>query len=109
MGAKFLPSIANLFMGEWEDKYIFPKKRKELLFYKQYIDDLMFIWEGPESSLIDYLAFLNSNNIKLTSQWSKDQINVLDVNIYRVNDQLETKVQTIIAFCPSKVDITLYG
>lgn len=27
IGAKFAPSIANLFMGEWEDKFVFGKKR----------------------------------------------------------------------------------
>lgn len=72
MGVKFAPSIANLFMGEWEDNYVFAKKREEL-FHKCFIDDLMFIWEGSESPLVEYLAFLNnnSNNIKLTSQWSK--------------------------------------
>lgn len=43
MGAKFAPSIANLFMGEWEDKTIFSIKRDQLLLYRRYIDDLFFI------------------------------------------------------------------
>lgn len=33
-----------------------------------------------------------NNNIRLTSQWSKEGINFLDVNIYHQNDKLETKV-----------------
>lgn len=33
MGAKFTPSLANLFMEEWEDKSVFAIKRDGLLFY----------------------------------------------------------------------------
>lgn len=29
MGAKFAPSLANLFMGEWEDKVVFHERRAE--------------------------------------------------------------------------------
>lgn len=46
MGVKFALSIANLFMGEWEDKVIHSIRRDELIFYKWYIDDLFFIWAG---------------------------------------------------------------
>lgn len=71
---------------------MFKEKWAELLFYRRYIDDLMFIWAGSEPSLIEYLEILNrKNNSKLSSQWSKIQVNFLDVNIYRVND-LQTNV-----------------
>lgn len=42
MGANFAPSIANLFMAEWEDKVIFKEQRTELIFYKRFIDNLFF-------------------------------------------------------------------
>lgn len=32
MGAKFAPSLANLFISEWEDKWMYKSKRKELVF-----------------------------------------------------------------------------
>lgn len=94
MGAKFAPSIANLFMGEWEDKEVFHERRPELLFYRRYIDDLQLLWAGSESSLKEYLDHLNDNthNIKLTSQWSLKQIHFLDLNIFRVENRLQTKV-----------------
>ncbi|XP_077342840.1 uncharacterized protein LOC143987733 [Lithobates pipiens] len=93
MGAKFAPSIANLFMGEWEDKKIFSVKRQELLIYRRYIDDLIFIWAGTRSSLTDFLAELNNNtsHINLTSEISAENINFLDVNIHRHGERLETK------------------
>lgn len=70
------------------------ERRAELLFYRHYFDDLLLIWAGPESSLREYLDHLNDNthNIKLTSQWSKEQIIVLDVIVFRVEDRLQTKV-----------------
>lgn len=59
MGVKFAPSLANLFMGEWEDKSIFAIKRDGLLFYKRYIDDLLFVWEGSENFLHKFMSELN--------------------------------------------------
>lgn len=94
MGAKFAPSIASLFMGEWEDKTIFFVKREELLLYRRYIDDLFFIWAGSTLSLQCFLKELNANtnNIRLTSEYSKYDIHFLDVNVYRRGEKLETKV-----------------
>lgn len=94
MGAKFAPSIANLFMGEWENKEVFRDRRPERLYYKRYIDDLLLIWVGSEQTLKDYMDRLNDNthNIRLTNQWSTEQIHFLDVNIFRVNDTIQTKV-----------------
>lgn len=34
----------------------------------------------------------NNNNIKFTSQWSSEEINFLDVTIYRQDNKLGTKV-----------------
>ena len=75
MGAKFAPSIANLFMGEFEDKFVFFNRRVELLFYRRFIDDVLFLWEGSLTSLETFLIYLNenSNNIKLISHYSKEK------------------------------------
>lgn len=82
-------------MAEWEDKVIFKDKREELIFYRCFIDDLFFflIWAGPAESLLQFLQVLNNNNnIKLTSHWHTEEINFLDVSVYRQNDRLKTKV-----------------
>lgn len=55
MGARFAPSIANLFMGEWMDKCVFANKKEGLLFYRRFIDNLFFIWEGDECSLHKFM------------------------------------------------------
>lgn len=81
-------------MGEWEDKKRFSTTRTQLLLYKRYIDDLFFIWEGSRDSLQEFLNELNSNNnnIRLTSDFSQNDIHFLDVNIFRQGDGLGTKV-----------------
>ena len=94
MGAKFAPSLANLFMGEWEDHFIYGAQRTELIMYRRYIDDLFFIWSGPESSLEMFSAELNSNrnNIRLEFNWSRCSIHYLDVEVMLNNNRLDTKV-----------------
>lgn len=54
MGAKYAPSVANLFMAEWEEEAIYRDRPKELLLYKRYIDDLTVIWTGDVVSLIHF-------------------------------------------------------
>lgn len=58
------------------------------------IDDLFLIWEGAENSLHEFLTELNTNenNIKLECQWSKEQIQYLDVSVFRQGDYLGAKV-----------------
>lgn len=82
-GAKFEPSCTNLFMSEWVDRFIFGRRKSELLFYKRFIDDLLFIWVGSETSVREFTEGLNlnNNNIQLDCHWSKDHVNYLDVTI----------------------------
>lgn len=44
MGAKYAPSVANLFMSYWEKDAIFSGNIPQLKFYKRYIDDIIIIW-----------------------------------------------------------------
>lgn len=37
MGAKFAPSMANLFMAKWEEDVVYQEPRVELVFWKRYI------------------------------------------------------------------------
>lgn len=93
MGAKFGRSLANLFMSEWEDKWIFGNRRKKIIFYQRYIDDLFFIWQGSKSSLIEFSNWLNTNtnNIKLEFCWNNEHIIFLDVTVMKYENLLLTK------------------
>lgn len=93
MGAKSAPSLANLFISEWEDRDNYAKQRSELLFYKRFIDNVFLIWVGTETSLVQFVEDLNQNNniIKLACHWSSEQINYLDVTVMMSDDGLTTK------------------
>lgn len=86
-------SLANSFMAEWEDRYIFNQMRPQLCFYRRFIDELFFIWEGTEQSLHEFLSHLNSNNnnIMLDYQFSNREINFLDLTMFRTGNDLATK------------------
>lgn len=49
MGMRFEPSFANLYMGEFEKDHIMCHHpwRNNIISFKRYIDDLLFIWDRP--------------------------------------------------------------
>lgn len=52
MGSPFAPNYANVFMGLWEDRYIFNNPlAKNILFFKRYIDDILMGFTGSENEL----------------------------------------------------------
>ena len=68
MGARFAPSVANLFMAHWEEQAIYKHKPPQLICYQRYIDDLIMIWDGDRTSFDEFASSLNANdkNIILT-------------------------------------------
>lgn len=109
MGAKYAPSLANLFLAEWEDRQVFNWRQPQLLFYRRFINYLLFIWEGSRESGIDFITHLNdnSNNIRLDYVISDTMVNFLDVTILKTNSIISTKVfsrsQTVIVISLSGV------
>lgn len=53
MGTMMAPSYANLFMGLFEESHIYSGHQyvANLVFYRRYIGDLLFIWEGNEEEI----------------------------------------------------------
>ena len=47
MGAKYAPSLANLFMAKWEEDVIYGVNVPELMLWARYIDDILLLWDGP--------------------------------------------------------------
>ncbi|CAJ0921856.1 unnamed protein product [Ranitomeya imitator] len=98
MGAAFASSYANLFLGMWERGLFFTKPVayiEGVLFWTRYIDDILFIWQGPERDLFEFVKILNDNelNIRLTVKYSQTTIDFLDIQISgMVGKTLETDV-----------------
>ena len=79
LGAK---SYANLFMAGLEKK-IFENTNFKPLLWRQHFDDTFGIWTEGFERLQEFYQCLNSFHptIKFTMEFSKEQINFLDVNI----------------------------
>ena len=92
MGAKFAPSLANLFMAHWEREAIDDQPPSQLRLWKRYIDDVLVIWEGDTTSLEEFFFKLNSNTRGISLQYdiSTSHIHFLDLNIYVKEDKLIT-------------------
>ena len=67
MGTKLAPNYANLFMADFENKFVFNYPIQPT-YYRQYIDDIFFIWEHSTTELQQFIDHLNSRHptIKFT-------------------------------------------
>lgn len=68
MGAKFAPSVANLYMARWEEEGVLDNLDPRVMLYRHFIDDLLLIWRGTVEDVESLLHSMNSNdqNISLT-------------------------------------------
>lgn len=93
MGAKYAPSVANLFMSFWEDEAIFQSNIPELRLYRRYIDDILIIWAGTPDSFLEFLAKIGTNRfgISFSESFSYQQIYFLDLTLFREGNKLLTR------------------
>lgn len=93
MGAKYAPSVANIFLNRWEEEQIFSIRRKNLKLYHRYIDDIVIVWRGTEGELQAFFDEINCNayGISFSGSWNKRSINYLDLQIYKENGNLNTR------------------
>ena len=91
IGTKFAPPYAIIFMADLEERILKDIELKPRIWWR-YIDDIFFIWENGEDSLKQFIETLNACHptIKFTAEWSKEEINFLDVNVRLRKRQLET-------------------
>ena len=87
MGTKLAPSFANLFMGYFEEKFIYSYRLQPLL-WKRFIDDIFFIWTYGEKELLHFVKYLNNchTTIKFTLETSLEIVNFLDIKIKKKAD-----------------------
>ena len=60
MGACCSPSNAGLYLGKWEEDFVFNLKRNSFLL--THIDDVRLFLSGSEGEHLDFHAFLNGIN-----------------------------------------------
>ncbi len=84
MGTKMAPAYANLFLDELETRFLDQQLVKPLV-WNRFIDDILCIWPGTESSLGTFLEELNQihQTIKFTWSISNREATFLDLNIHK--------------------------
>ena len=59
MGTACAPSYANILMGWFEEKFIFPLLTNLSDFYLRFIDDIFLIWNGTKTEFDDFFKKIN--------------------------------------------------
>lgn len=107
MGSSVAPSLANIFMSAFEDKFIFQDNPHHgaIKCWLRYVDDVFFLWTRSKEELEDFLAHINTVHptIKFTLEYDTHVQKFLDVMVTRRDHQLETSIFRK----PTDVDNTL--
>ena len=85
MGTICAPNYANIFMGKFKRNFIYPCLQISSNFYCRFINDILLLWNGSETQLLDFTIRLNSRHdtIKFDFRYSKSGIEFLDIKIYK--------------------------
>ena len=91
IGTKAAPSFAVVYMGDFEDKYVYPYHKQPQL-YLRYIDDIFMLWQHGPDELEVFFNHLNSrvDTIKFTIESSREEIAFLDVKVKLVDNRVIT-------------------
>ncbi|KAJ1186984.1 hypothetical protein NDU88_003763 [Pleurodeles waltl] len=86
MGAACAPSVANLYVGAFEDKFIYNEMApfyENVQAWSRFIDDVFFIWKGSEDQLLEFYSWLNlcDTNLRFTIKYDHHLVEFLDVYI----------------------------
>ena len=82
MGTKVAPSYANIYMGYFEHKHVYPYHLQPKI-WRRFIDDIFIVWTHGLDELLKFVAHLNSchESIKFTLEHSYTESNFLDVKV----------------------------
>ena len=91
IGTKAAPSFAIIYMGSFEDEYVYTYHLQPRLFIR-YIDDIFMLWQHGIDELEIFHEYLNTRvpTITFTKEYSNKQVSFLDVMIININNRLET-------------------
>ena len=95
MGSRVSPSLAILYMGAFEDRFVYTYHLQPLV-YGRYIDDIFMIWPHSLEELKKFIKYLNdcTANIQFSQDISETEINFLDIKIRLVDGKLSTTLYT---------------
>ena len=87
MGTRVAPSLANLFMADFEDRWVYTYPHQPRIWLR-YIDDIFLVWDHNQDELDVFLNHLNTCHptIKFTSEVSSHSVNFLDTKVIKGPD-----------------------
>ena len=86
MGTRAAPNFANVYMGRFEDKFVYRTEWSHYIIdWVRFIDDIFLIWKGDESSLTTFIKYLNGvvPSITFTHEISYESVNFLDTKVIK--------------------------
>ena len=86
MGTRAAPNFANVYMGRFEDKFVYRTEWSHYIIdWVRFIDDIFLIWKGDESSLTTFIKYLNGvvPSITFTHEISYKSVNFLDTKVIK--------------------------
>ena len=93
MGTICAPAYANIFMAEFEQKYVYPLIKDKSILFLCYIDDIFIVWTKSEKQLKDFMSELNQKHPSVNFDYKFDckQIEFLGTLVYiDQQNELET-------------------
>ena len=93
MGPPMGPSIANIFMGWFEERLLSDTTWSiDPKVWRRFIDDIMLLWFAGEEKLKDFLDWLNTQHqsIKFTANYGTTDVPFLDVKLSLHNGSIST-------------------
>ena len=93
MGSKCAPSVACLYMADFEKRFVYPYVTQPLL-WKRYIDDIFIIWTHGDTALDAFVAYLNNchSSIKFTVTKSTTSVDFLDLTVKKTTNGISTEL-----------------
>ena len=90
IGTICAPAYPNIFMVNFDLKYIYPYIRDKTKMFLRFINDLFMIWIGSEQELLDFMSNLNKKHpsIKFEFEYSQTKIEFLDVLVYKNHNNM---------------------
>ena len=87
MGTKLAPSFTNLFMGDFENKFVLSYPLQPLLWFR-YIDDICTMWPHGQTTFESFLDHLITchKTIKFTADISPTHAIFLDTKVWATPD-----------------------
>ena len=91
MGTRVAPTLANMFMGNFERQHVYTYKLQPLI-WARFIDDIFLLWTHGSEELDQFIH--HKSSIKFTSEISDTQVPFLDTLVIKSGNTLYTDLYT---------------